>query len=243
MTTTDFDDFPLAEWSKNRPKREPKCDHLTCAGCTNCRCHVKPKRQPLQAPSQDRARTESLAMFRSVDNARRVLDKLTTRDKVHPLARVEAAVMRAYADRDAILRSPSLNGAVSGGDDPSWRVQDSMTDQNGNFVGVRFDALGNLLGQLAELVHAAETLAGTISSVIDDLNAISLADAKRLIDESSGVGRCVNPNCDTVVTGVGDDRLRAGRCDPCYRYRLRTGDDRPRRLIERENVPKEGAAS
>jgi hypothetical protein len=33
---------------------------------------------------------------------------------------------------------------------------------------------------------------------------------------------CGNPSCDNKVTGLGDDRLRRGRCPRCYQFRNRT---------------------
>lgn len=60
---------------------------------------------------------------------------------------------------------------------------------------------------------------------------LELAKLDRLGDVRAAAGGavCVNPHCDHVITGVGDDRLRKGRCAPCARYLTRTGRDRTAR--------------
>jgi hypothetical protein len=43
-----------------------------------------------------------------------------------------------------------------------------------------------------------------------------------------GAGHCLN--CPRYCSGIGDDRLRASRCDPCRKYRDRNGTERPKEL-------------
>jgi hypothetical protein len=47
-------------------------------------------------------------------------------------------------------------------------------------------------------------------------------------------GYCAN--CGRWVSGTDEDRLRAGRCEACYRFRQRHGADRPLSEVERERV-------
>lgn len=48
--------------------------------------------------------------------------------------------------------------------------------------------------------------------------------AQRLVEVALDVD-CANPWCDHKITGIGDDRPRAGRCERCYRFRLRNRRD------------------
>lgn len=46
---------------------------------------------------------------------------------------------------------------------------------------------------------------------------------------------CANPHCVTMVERTAVDRLIAGRCEPCYRYRQRNGGtERPKSLCQKE---------
>ncbi len=45
-----------------------------------------------------------------------------------------------------------------------------------------------------------------------------------------GSGVCSNLSCDHVCSGLANDRLRHGRCRPCYRVYTQTGKDRDARL-------------
>lgn len=57
--------------------------------------------------------------------------------------------------------------------------------------------------------------------------------AKALAEDGpKGAGLCSNLFCDHVCTGFGNDRLRHGRCRPCYRIFTLEGKDRdPRKEV------------
>lgn len=247
------DDFPLTAWSKRRARREPRCDHRTCKGCSSCSCHAKPKAAPVEPATLPEAKAEAARLVLAAVRADRLLMAVThTSKKTQPVSQLEEAVVRGHDDLDAVLRSPSLNGAVSGGGDASWRMLDSITtrevfDIDGNVVSGgdlrdRFDTTAATLGALTTAVEELERAAATAMSCVDELRALPAAQARKLSESESDVQHCVH--CGRVVTGTRDDRLKSGRCDTCYTYRLRNGTDRPLDLVERElarKVTHEGA--
>lgn len=250
MTT---DDFPLTAWSKRRARLVPRCDHATCPGCSSCSCHRKPK-QPILGPlTQPEAVAEGARLKLAAIRAVRMLDAISSTDKkTRPVSNVEQAIARGHADLDAALRSPTLNGAVSGGDDPSWRIFDSLVDREfldesgnvikGGNIRDRFDATTLQLETLVGALEQIERSAALANDIVDQLRAIPAAEAQRLLEADSDVQHCVN--CGKPVTGTRDDRLRSGRCSTCNTYRSEHGGrDRPRSLIEKELEREMAAAS
>lgn len=214
----------------------PHCEHLTCTGCSTCPCHKRPKNPKVEAATPDEALAQAVRLRLAARRAMMILDAITeTNKKTKPRAWLELAVIRGHADLDDQIRSPRLNGAVSGGDDPSWRIYNSLVDRDENFIGRRGDAIRNLLAELTRSIEELERHAALASTIVDDLRAISATEAQQLIDHDSDVQHCANKNCGKLVTGTRDDRLKAGRCGPCYEYHLdHHGEDRPKQLIERE---------
>lgn len=214
----------------------PRCDHLVCAGCPACPCHKRPKSPKVQAATPTEALAEASRLKLAAIGAQRLLDTITaTNKKTQPRSRLEEAIIRGHADLDDAIRSPRLNGAVSGGDDPSWRIYNTLLDRDENFIGRRADAIRNLLASITSSIEGLERNAALAVTIVDELRAISATEARQLIENDSDVQHCINKNCGALVTGTRDDRLRAGRCEPCYTYRLRhNGDDRPKELVERE---------
>lgn len=45
---------------------------------------------------------------------------------------------------------------------------------------------------------------------------------------------CANKHCETVMTGIGEDRPRAGRCEPCYRHLRKYDRDRTPRAKDED---------
>lgn len=225
-----------------RADRSAKCDHTTCPGCEECSCHRKPKRPQLAPMTQTEAKAEASRLQGSARSALRLLDSITSTDrKTRPRSMLEEAVTRGHADLDEAIRSPALNGAVSGGDDPSWRMVDQLTDRHGN-LRERRDVIGDALELLVASLELLAHHAALAATIVEELRAIPPAEAKRLLEAESDVQHCVN--CGKVVTGTRDDRLRAGRCAACNTYRDdHDGRDRPRSLIDREVAREMAAAS
>lgn len=93
-------------------------------------------------------------------------------------------------------------------------VAEAMVRFAGGLVSARF--------AVVEMVTAAEALL-----------ALDPEEARELLEMAGRGGRmaghCVN--CNRWVAGTAEDRLRAWRCDACYRYRARHGgEERPRHL-------------
>ncbi len=84
----------------------------------------------------------------------------------------------------------------------------------------RTDAIESLANRMMKALVAAEVEART--AVVNARAACGLAHsvAQELSEAESPKGaRCVN--CDEWVPGVGEYRIKAGRCPACYVYRLR----------------------
>ncbi len=86
-----------------------------------------------------------------------------------------------------------------------------------------------LLGALDGLV-----LAGSAAQRATNIRADAAKTASQEKREA-GVGDCINCGhycAGTIILGgeKHQDRLRSGRCDPCRKYRVRNGIDRPRHL-------------
>lgn len=86
--------------------------------------------------------------------------------------------------------------------------------------------LARHLEHAARSAEAAGRIAQSLLAIQPDLAAL-LAD-RAPVDRA---GTCAN--CGAWVANTPADRIRSGRCEPCYRYRLRhPGMDRPKVLWE-----------
>lgn len=56
------------------------------------------------------------------------------------------------------------------------------------------------------------------------------SDKEKKLAGPKGSGICSNLTCDHTCSGLGNDRLRLGRCRPCHRVFTQTGKDRDARL-------------
>lgn len=84
------------------------------------------------------------------------------------------------------------------------------------------------------LEHAARS-AETASRIVHSLLTIDPELARLLADRTpvDRAGTCVT--CGAYVANTPQDRIRSGRCEPCYRYRLRhEGMERPKVLWDLE---------
>lgn len=70
------------------------------------------------------------------------------------------------------------------------------------------------------------------------LTPLSQEKAKLLLGD--GPSKCLNGNCARDVWNTPNDRLRAGRCEACYRYwdRKDRNEERPKALCDPESVPR-----
>lgn len=227
--------------ARRAQRPEPKCQHRTCPGC-ECKCHRRPKTK-LVATTPPEAFDQARKLRQSALHAIRLLDAITSLDKTRPRSELEEAVVRGNADVDAILKSPTYNGAVSGGDDPSWRMLDAITsaevlDKNGDPItgGDLIDRVDDVALQLAALTDALDdigTRAASAYDCVEKLRAVSPIEADQLLKAESPIQQCIN--CGRLVTGTENDRLKAGRCTACYQYRRdHKGNDRPAHLIAAE---------
>lgn len=90
------------------------------------------------------------------------------------------------------------------------------------------------------LEHAARS-AETAGRIVHSLLAIDPDLAAILADRTPAdrSGACVT--CGAYVANTPQDRIRSGRCEPCYRYRLRhDGMDRPKVLWDVEDFDSHG---
>ena len=86
-------------------------------------------------------------------------------------------------------------------------------------------------GGLVQARLAFEQMVNAASALV----ALSPKEAQEIIDMMGRGGRmagyCANPACGRWVPGTAVDRLRAWRCEPCYKWRARhAGEERPRWL-------------
>lgn len=250
---TQIDPERDAAWQDLRARREARdthsktCDHHTCPGCS-CTCHKKPK--PSIAPATPaEAFDHAHRLKQAAVHATKLLDAITSTDKTRPRSWLEEAITRANADLDTAMRSPTLNGAVSGGDDPSYRILESITtrevlDADGNVLSggdirERVDVTARALEELIAALTDIGQRAATAYAAVDDLRSLSPIEAEQILKAESDVQPCVH--CGRVVTGARDDRLKAGRCNACYEYRrTHNGQDRPTHLIEADAQPAVG---
>lgn len=84
--------------------------------------------------------------------------------------------------------------------------------------------------RLEEFIYQAQKFARFALNEANAIVGLEPEEAKRIINgQLARVSQCLN--CDVVVTGVGEDRVRAGRCPACYKhYQRHSGQDRKIRL-------------
>jgi hypothetical protein len=85
-------------------------------------------------------------------------------------------------------------------------------------------ATKHLANHLTQTIRNAEAA----SRIIQSLLAIDPTTATALANRQPATRADTCANCGTWVANTPQDRIRSGRCEPCYRYRKRTGTDRPK---------------
>lgn len=108
-------------------------------------------------------------------------------------------------------------------------------------LALRNDPISYAARELArQLEHAAQA-AEHAQRIARSLLAIDPETAAQLADRTPADRSGTCTNCGTYVANTPQDRIRAGRCDACYRYRRRhEGMDRPRVLWELKDFDADG---
>lgn len=145
---------------------------------------------------------------------------------------------RANTDADDGIRAISYDGQRSGSghsDPVASRVAKDRWDP----VQRAEDRFVSRLRELAVWAKEAERQGrGYLALSLKQANAIlkggTIGDSDD--DEDRVTPFCANPACGRDVANTPNDRLRAGRCTPCYVYRLRNEVERPRELCHPAEV-------
>lgn len=141
------------------------------------------------------------------------------------------AVKRAHRDSDGAIASGATDISVSGS-----RIQDRATAEKAIANIDNPDRVRDQATRLADSLYAASSWSSVANSAVKQLVALDPKKARLLVDD--GPKTCANRFCGEDVWGTPADRLRAGRCTPCYMYRLRNDEERPERLCHPEEWAK-----
>jgi hypothetical protein len=158
--------------------------------------------------------------------------RLTRREWEAWQAEVVAAVGYVAAHGPTVMRRDAAGRLVADGyPTASLRVGAGGRSGHSDPVG---DLVAATDGAPRDLVHTARVrLERLMARVLDDVRgargAVSQVLAVTPVPGADELGppRCANPACQAVVAYP-----RAGRCEPCYRYRTRQRVERPRSLVE-----------
>lgn len=120
-----------------------------------------------------------------------------------------------------------INEAAADDDPPQKALRDRRDSIAAHVQGIE-----------QELAHI-EAAYGRLSRHLQSLTVLDVEEARRLSNEDTArTWQCANPSCRQVFTYDNDQRPRAERCEPCYRWRKEhAGEDRPHRLVHREPAP------
>lgn len=152
------------------------------------------------------------------------------RDCVWLIDRIDEIVKRANADSDDALRSSSGGGASSDHSDPTAAAATTRrVDPAGDAARTFSSELHTAVRAMRKMLQAGQSLLA-----IPQKQAIEATSYKAKPNAS---GTCSNPNCGNPVENIGEDRLKEGRCENCYRYRKsHGGNERPRHLCHPEEA-------
>lgn len=143
-------------------------------------------------------------------------------------------VRRANDDSDEGHKAVSLQPPVSNGNsDPDLFTRAfrpiGKPDENGDQTWIaKTDVVRSAYARIVAELERASRAAAAAYDELPALRGLTEAEARKELERLAP--SCLN--CGTVVTEVGDDRLRAGRCSPCYRYwdRHDRAEERPKDL-------------
>lgn len=114
------------------------------------------------------------------------------------------------------------------GPTPAWTLarRDDETER------LSAEMIGRMQAAVHELGRAREAAVALLP--------LAHAEAEKLasrgdLEAGTYSAQCANVHCGVLVAGTPNDRLRAGRCEPCYRYRLaHNSQERPQELCHPE---------
>lgn len=150
---------------------------------------------------------------------------------------------RANSDLDDAPRGISYEPKPrsSGVGDPTGERAAGPPD----LIAIQVAVLHKALGEAAELsrrlrlvmARAENTARALLPIDADTAQMLATADdVKHDPADSTRSAVCANPHCQVIVARTRVDRLLAGRCEACYRYRQRTGQERPAELCSPPQV-------
>lgn len=151
---------------------------------------------------------------------------------------VMKALARAHSDTDGGFKPSSLGG---GGSPTNLTDEEGVPcDVNDRSVGERVanavdkgkvDTVADRARELLDDLDACNRHAHAAIAAVNFLRALDPEHARKLAESLVGaIASCYN--CGRLVAGTRDDRLRAGRCDACFKFRQRNHKERPKELWE-----------
>lgn len=73
---------------------------------------------------------------------------------------------------------------------------------------------------------------------VERMTPLAQDEARRQAETEAAISStCCNLSCRAVISGLGDDRPRGGRCNACREYRRVNGIERPHSLVHRIPLP------
>lgn len=217
-----------------KPCRTPGCTRPpeTNGWCALCAKELEatPTRRPISPPNLPRKKNGQ-----RVWSSQDLLEQIDWMIEDLPSLRgeCETVILRACSDSDngqrgVDYRKPGSKASRSDDGTPASMVLNLALARKADPVA---EAMSWLVGDIVHL-RALMLDAHRRASF---LKGLDIDTAKRLLRkrERSGSGHCENPACGKWCTGGGEDRLKAGRCEACYRYRSsHGGSDRPQALCD-----------
>ena len=160
---------------------------------------------------------------------------MTTRQELERILEVGAELDPAAVSAEvslmtgARLRSANLDGAGGGrggggGDAPVG------FDKVDRWARGKHKAYRARLATALRALEDALFIQGELLVRMCDERGAPNDEARRLAAEAVSPQAEECANCRVVVERTATDRLREGRCGACYKYRRRTGQERPREL-------------
>jgi hypothetical protein len=140
---------------------------------------------------------------------------------------------RAHNDTDGGFGSGAGTGRSSGPNKPTER---KALSQARDEVAIAARRLNHALEIAAHELRIAQAVGSSLLA-LPETEAHALATFDEIADDQKRSVECANPVCGALVARTPNDRLRSGRCEPCYRYRRRTGLERPRPLCDLDPKP------
>lgn len=137
------------------------------------------------------------------------------------------AVIRAHRDTDTGFSSGGSGEHVT-----QSSIPDRATAEHALQLADRPDFVAANARKMVDAISATRAMSQMALRCARTLLPITHERAEQLVAEIEG-GPAICANCKCDVWRTPNDRLRAGRCNPCYQYRIRhDGIERPQQLWE-----------